>query len=255
MKAVGYIRVSTQEQAQEGVSVDAQRIALERYCELEELDLVTVYEDPGVSASKPLWERPSGKEMRARLEPGDINIVVAYKLDRLFRSARDCLATVEDLKDLGADFATVRDKIDTSSAQGRFFLTIQAAMAEMELNQIRERTQFAMDHLKAQGKRAGQLPFGWDLGPDGETLVESEEEQVTLAKIFELRESGLSYQATADWLNAHNVPTKNRDRKPKQVSPVAGKTQWHKTSVARMIYQDIGARVESAKAIIDAEEI
>lgn len=226
--AVGYVRVSTNEQASEGVSIEAQKKSIQKFCELEDLELVKVYVDPGVSASKPLFERPGGAEMRAYLVQTPGTRVVALKLDRLFRSARDCLHTVEVLQgDLEADLATVRDRIDTTSAMGRFFLTLLAALAEMELGIIRERTQYAMDHLKAEGKRAGEIPYGYRVwAGDGATLEEDPKEQAIIERILALRASGLSLRNVADALNGQGILPRKKG------------ARWSKDTVHRILRRE-----------------
>lgn len=227
MRAIGYVRVSTNEQAQEGVSVAAQRKAIEGYCELHKLELVEIFEDAGVSAGKALWTRPAGSKLHKALVECQPEKLVALKLDRLFRNAQDCLKTVEELQAHHIDLASVREQIDTSSAMGRFFLTIMAAMAEMELATIRERTQMAMNHLKSEGKRAGQIPFGWKLWEgDGQTLEKCSKEQAVIRQILALRSEGLSWRGITDWLNARDVPAK-RDN-----------CRWHPTAVRRLYLRE-----------------
>jgi DNA invertase Pin-like site-specific DNA recombinase len=223
--AVGYIRVSTFEQASEGVSIDAQRKSIQRYCDLHDFELVEIYIDPGVSASKPLFERPEGARMQQMLDTDPPAKLVALKLDRLFRNAQDCLSTVDYLRSRGIALASVREQIDTSSAMGRFFLTIMAAMAEMELATIRERTQYAMDHLKAEGKRAGTIPYGYKLDIDGESLVECKEERRVIDRILEMRADGMSYRAITDWLNA------------KGIHPKRGK--WHHSVLWELVQREL----------------
>lgn len=233
LRAVGYIRVSTFEQASEGVSIDAQRKSIERYCELHEFDLVDVFVDPGVSASKPLFERPEGARLQTMLAGDDCpDKLVALKLDRLFRNAQDCLETVDFLRSRDVSLASVREQIDTSSAMGRFFLTIMAAMAEMELATIRERTQYAMDHLKAEGKRAGTIPYGYRLDIDGKTLRECGEEQAIIARILELHHTGMSYRALADWLNAKSIVPRREGGK------------WHHTAIYRLVQREKQRKLE-----------
>jgi DNA invertase Pin-like site-specific DNA recombinase len=225
-KAVGYIRVSTFEQASEGVSIAAQEKSIRRYCELHDFTLAEVIVDPGVSASTPLFKRPGGEQLKALLDGEDKpEKLVALKLDRLFRNAQDCLETVDYLRRRDVSLASVREQIDTSSAMGRFFLTIMAAMAEMELATIRERTQYAMDHLKAEGKRAGTIPYGYKLDIDGQSLVECKHEQAIIARIYELRDTGMSYRAIADWLNAKNIAPRREGGK------------WHHNAIFRLVKQ------------------
>jgi len=207
MLCIGYIRVSTDEQAVEGVSLDAQRAKLEAYATLRGLELVEVIVDAGVSAGKPLESRKGGAELlRAlRRRKGAPRAVVALKLDRLFRNAG---------VDLGGS------TLDTSSAMGRFFLTVMAGAAELERNLTRERTADALAHKKARGERVGQVPFGYQA--DGAELIEDPGEQKTIAAIVELHRHGLSLRAIVDELN--DTP----ELKPR------GK-RWHLTTIRRIL--------------------
>lgn len=222
--AVIYCRVSTEEQATEGVSLDAQEAALTAYCALRRLDVAAVVVDAGVSGGKPLHTRRGGRRVLDLVAAGAVGHVVAYKLDRLFRDACDCLAVTAQwdraavalhLVDLGGQ------SIDTSTAMGRFMLTVLAGAAEMERNQIRERTTAALAHKASKGERVGQVPFGARLAADGVHLEEHPEERRVLDLVAELRTEGLSIRAIAARLNTDNVPARGRC--------------WHPTTVARLL--------------------
>ena len=214
--AVVYCRVSTDEQAAEGVSLDAQEDAMLAYCTLRRLDVAAVVVDAGVSAGKPLATRPGGRRVLDLVESGEVGAVVTYKLDRLFRDACDCLtvtaqwdrqAVALHLVDLGGQ------SIDTSTAMGRFMLTVLAGAAEMERNQIRERTSAALQHLKGKGVQLGAEALGWtrddEADDDGRRVVRKvEAECATVARILELRAEGATLQAIADTLTAEGRPTK-----------------------------------------------
>jgi site-specific DNA recombinase len=209
--AVGYIRVSTEEQATEGVSLDAQRATLQAYATLRGLDLIEIIVDEGVSGGKELNSRPGGNRVIELAGKGKVQAVVACKLDRLFRDAADCLNTTKawDRKNVSLHLIDVGGQsIDTSSTMGRFFLTMMAGVAEMERNMIRDRTKAAMAHMKSKGQRVGPIPFGSDLATDGVSLVRNEQEQAIISLILELRTDGVSYQAIATELESRGVLTK-----------------------------------------------
>lgn len=216
LRAVAYCRVSTVEQAAEGVSLDAQDAALRAYCTFRGLDLVDVVVDAGISAGKPLAAREGGRRVLDLVADGDVDAVVALKLDRLFRDCADCL-TVTDLWDRDGVSLHLVDMggqtIDTSTAMGRFFLTVMAGAAEMERNLVRERTAGALQHLRAQGVQLGGEALGWtrddDTDDDGRKVVRKvAAECETVARILDLRAEGLTLQAIADTLTAEGRPTK-----------------------------------------------
>ena len=138
MPVYGYCRVSTQYQADTSDSLEVQRRQIEGYVIMHGLDLKDVYVDPGVSGSIPVTNRPSGSALFSILARGDI--VIAAKLDRLFRSALDALQTVDDLKKRGVSLHLLDLGGDISgNGLSKLFLTIAAAFAEAERDRIKER--------------------------------------------------------------------------------------------------------------------
>ena len=200
LSVVAYIRVSTEEQANEGVSIAAQEARIRSYCELKGLELAAVVIDAGVSGYKVLEEREGGRRVQALVRGRKVAGVVALKLDRLFRNASDCLEVCGAWDKVGAALHLLDlggEAVDTSSAIGRFFLTVMAGAAELERNQIAERTSMAMQHMRSQGQyTGGRVPFGYVLDESGE-LVEHFGEQQVVARARELRASGLSLRSVA----------------------------------------------------------
>lgn len=197
-RAVLYIRVSTTEQAAEGVSLEAQEAKLRSYCALRDLDVAEVVIDAGVSAAKPLASREGGKRVLDLVQRKQVQAIVAYRLDRLFRNAGDCMTITEqwDRKGVAMHFLDVRGQaLDTSSATGRFFLNMLAGVAELERSLLVERTRLAMSHKKARGERVGEIPYGSRLDDDGVTLLPDEGEQAVIAAVREARDRGLSQRA------------------------------------------------------------
>lgn len=212
-RAVLYTRVSTQEQAQEGVSLAAQEEKLLAYCTLRGLAVVRVVREEGVSAAKPLHVRPGGSELLRLLSSHEAEHVVALKLDRLFRDAADALNQTRAWDRSGVALHLVDmggQAIDTSSAMGRMFLTMMAGFAELERNLISERTAAALRHKKAHRQVYGPTPFGYRR--KGEILVAEDKEQQTLSLVRSLRAQGLSLRAIARQLTAAGIPTKKGGR-------------------------------------------
>ncbi len=212
-KAIGYARVSTEEQAAEGVSLAAQAERIRAYCQLARLELVDLVAEEGVSAGRPLAEREGGRRLLAAVQSGEIKHVVALKLDRLFRDAIDCLTVVRDWDRAGVALHLVDQggqAINTQSAMGRFFLTIMAGVAEMERNLIGERTKLALRYKRKNGKVYGPEPYGYRR--NGEDLIPVAEELEALALMQRLRAKGKSYREIAEELRRRGVPTKTGGR-------------------------------------------
>lgn len=200
MKAVGYVRVSTIEQANEGVSLAAQSEAIRAYCVFRKLELFETVVDAGVSAGEPLSSRPGGQKVLELVAEEEVVAVVAFGLDRLFRDAADCLAVTKVWNAFDVDLHLISlggQAVDTSTAMGRFFLTIMAGVAEMERNLIIERTMASMGHLRSQGRRISATPYGFDLHEDGLHLVPNASEQKAIKMARRLRGKGLSLRKIA----------------------------------------------------------
>lgn len=194
--AVLYLRVSTQEQAREGISLAAQEARLRAYCELRGLRVVEVVIDAGVSGGKPMHSREGGNRILDLVKRSAVAHVIAYKLDRLFRDCADCLTVTAawDKKAIALHLVDLGGQtLDTSSAMGRFFLTVMAGAAELERNLIRERTSEAMGYVRSQGlKTGGDVPYGYAVAADGKTLVAQCGEQALLGAIRSARQRGLT---------------------------------------------------------------
>ena len=223
-RVVGYIRVSTDVQAEEGVSLDAQRAKLEAYAVACDLELVAIREDAGVSAKT--LARPGLQAALEDLKSGRADGLLVAKLDRLTRSVRDLGSLLESY--FGARFSllSVADAIDTRTAAGRLVLHVLTSVAQWEREAIGERTRDALRHLQACGVRIGGVALGWRRGEatdaDGRRVwVEDLGELATAARIRALRASGASLRAIVTALEAEGRPTKRGGRwAPATVSKV-----------------------------------
>lgn len=208
MKAVGYVRVSTDEQAREGISLAAQEAKVRAYCELNDLELTAIVSDAGKSGKT--TDREGLQAVLAMVESGEVQAVVVYKLDRLSRRVVDTLTLIERIEATGAGFHSIAEKVDTKSAIGRFFLTITAAFAQMERDTISERTAAALAHKVEQGEHVGRTPYGYRI--EGAKLAAVESQAVVIATAVELRAQGLTLRAIADELNRRGIATQRGGR-------------------------------------------
>lgn len=226
MRVVGYCRVSTAEQASDGVSLLAQADKVRGYCQLYGLDLLCVLSDPGETGKN--LDRPALREALGMLDAGQAGGVVILKLDRLTRSVRD-LGTLLDRHfgpEAGHQLFSVHDSIDTRTAAGRMILRVLTSVAEWEREAIVERTNEAIAHKRARGERIGTVPFGWEVGADGKQLVLLQEEQDVLDWIRRLRAQGHSFRRIAADLTEARIPTKT------------GRSEWAAASVASILARD-----------------
>lgn len=193
-QAIAYVRVSTDRQAQEGVSLEAQRERIAAWCTAHGVELGGVYVDAGLSGKRADNRPELARALAATTRSG--GVLVVYSLSRLARSTRDTLDIADTLERAGADLVSLSESIDTTSAAGRMVFRMLAVLAEFERELIGERTRCAMESKRARRERtSGRIPFGWTLGSDGVHLVEQPKEQAILARILALRAGGLSYRA------------------------------------------------------------
>lgn len=218
MRAIGYVRISHEESARDGVSLAAQEAKIRAYAELYGVELVEVIVDAGISAKN--LKRPGLQRALAMLDAGEADGLVIAKLDRLTRSVSDWASLIEGY--FGKQYAllSVSDQIDTRTAAGRLVLNVLISVAQWEREAIGERTSTALQHKKAQGEHVGRVPFGFTL-VDGK-LAPIEDEGHVARMAHQLRASGATLKQIASDLNA------------KQITTRTGK-QWHPTSIKRIL--------------------
>lgn len=219
-RAVAYIRVSTEGQAQSGESLELQRAKVEAMAQVQDLELVELVVDAGESAKS--LNRPGARKVLAMVEAGEVDAVVVYKLDRLTRSVRDLADLLDTFDRRGVALVSVCESLDTSTAAGRLVLNVMASVAQWERETIGERTREALQSRRRRGLRAGEVPFGYAVGEDGETLIPDSAEGAILDTMRELRAAGYSYQAIADELTAQGYRTRQGGA-------------WHRQGVHRLV--------------------
>lgn len=205
--AIGYVRVSTTEQADSGLSIEHQKRKIRAQAEISDLQLVDILEDAGHSASS--LKRPAMTELLARLASGQVDVIVIAKLDRLTRSIADLAKLLETLGKAkradgagrGVDLISTAESLDTSTATGRMVINMMAVVSQWEREVIAERTSAAMQELKAQGKSTGKPLYGFAADPETGDLVENPREQAIITAIREQRAAGETWQAVADYVN------------------------------------------------------
>jgi len=212
-KAIGYCRVSTEEQAKEGISLEYQKAKIEQYAKLHNLNLVEVIIDEGKSGKD--LNREGIKKILSLIKKGVVTDITVYKMDRLTRRTFDLLYLVEEVfKKNKVQFHSISERIDTTTAQGNFFLTIIGAMAQMERDLISERTKAVLHYKIEKGEYVGSPGLGYLASTgDNKFLGIDEREQDTVKKIFYLkRYRKMSLGKIAKELNESGVQTKRGGR-------------------------------------------
>jgi site-specific DNA recombinase len=209
MKAVGYIRVSSLEQAIHGVSLDAQRARIADYCRAHGLELIEICTDAGISGRR-TNNRPGLKTAMA-MACQNKAVLIVYSLSRLSRSVIDCVETVRKIERCGAALVSITENIDTTSAMGKFFFTLMSALGELESEIISERTLAGLNHKRARGEKlGGHVPYGYT-ARDGR-LVPNPAEQIIVGYIVRRTSEGAGIRVVTRELIDAQVPTKRGGR-------------------------------------------
>ncbi|MCL2106058.1 MAG: recombinase family protein [Oscillospiraceae bacterium] len=205
-----YVRVSTEEQAQEGYSIRAQEQKLKDFARIKDWSIFKIYTDEGISG-KNITERPAINEMIADIRSGLVQNVVVYKIDRLTRSTADLIYLVDLFNEQDCAFNSLSESIDTQTASGRMFLKIIGIFAEFERENIIERTKLGLDKKVKEGyslcTNVSSYGYTREKGQKIQTINEQEAEIVK--DIFDMYVSqGMSLMAIAKHLNILKIPTK-----------------------------------------------
>lgn len=224
MKVIAYLRVSTEQQADEGVSLAAQRAKAEQFAELYDHEVVCVIEDEGASGRS--LNRPGLQKALGMLEAGEAEGLLIAKLDRLTRSVGDMAALVQNFFSSRYSLLSVADQIDSSSASGRLVLNVLTSVAAWEAESCAERTSAALRYKQSQGEYIGGIPLGYER--DGLVLKPVEAEQEIVSRILSMREAGATLRSIAETLNEEEVPTKKGGR-------------WYASTVSHVIKREEAA--------------
>jgi site-specific DNA recombinase len=208
MKVAAYIRVSTEDQAREGVSLEAQAERLRAYCVAKDWTLTVLEADEGLSAKT--LDRPGMGRVLARVESRQVDVVLVYKLDRLTRSVADLARLVELFERRGVALVSLVESLDATTATGRLMMNLLASVSQWEREVIGERTQEAMSYKKQHRQVYSPVPYGF--AREGTALVEDEAEMRIVRQMREWRGQGWTLTAIADTLNKQGVPTKRGGR-------------------------------------------
>jgi DNA invertase Pin-like site-specific DNA recombinase len=218
--AIGYVRVSTDGQAESGAGLAAQRQAIEAFAKRAGLTITAWHEDAGISGAAGIEDRPGLMAALAGLRRGDVLLVA--KRDRIARDTLTALTIERTVSRRKASIMSADGVGNGDGAADEFMRSIMDAAAAFERGLIRQRTRAALAAKRRAGERTGEVPFGWTLGESGR-LVENAAEQKVLANIKACREAGMSLRQIAAILTEANVPTKK------------GSATWNHNTIASIL--------------------
>ncbi|WP_017726730.1 recombinase family protein [Halalkalibacterium ligniniphilum] len=199
-----YIRVSTEEQVREGFSISAQREKLKAFCRVHDWDDFKFYVDEGLSAKD--TNRPQLELMLSHIEQGLINTVLVYRLDRLTRSVVDLYKLLDVFEKSNCTFKSATEVYDTGSAIGRLFITLVAAMAQWERENLGERVRMGQIEKARQGQWSAPAPFGYK--KENNRLVKDEDQGNWYLKMVEKIKEGYSIRGLSDYMDNSPMPPK-----------------------------------------------
>ena len=221
IKSAGiYIRVSTFDQAREGFSLREQEERLKEFCNFKRYNIYKVYQDAGISAKND--KRPAYQEMIEDVKKGNINVIVALKLDRLTRSVYDIEKLMKFVNDYECDIDCMADKSNTTTSNGRMVMRIMTSVSQNEIEKCSERTKFGM----AGAIKNGHIPNRTGLGfkRENKKLVPDPLTKDIIVRIFDLYLEGKSHQAIANIYNKEKV---------------LGKTNWYDSTIQKILSNEL----------------
>ena len=192
-----YPRVSTEDQFRNGHSLDEQKERMLKLCDYKNYEVYKVYEDAGISAKN--MNRPAFQEMIQDIKDGKINKIIVYKLDRLTRSIKDLEEICTFLEDNNCSLESMCEDINTSTANGKFFIRMLTILAQLEIERTSERTKFGMVGAVKKGHFVGRPPIGYD--KVDKKLVINDIESEVIRRIFDLYIKGVAANAITKLLN------------------------------------------------------
>ncbi len=192
-----YVRVSTEDQAREGHSLGEQEERLKSFCIAKDYTLYKVYQDAGISAKN--TKRPKFQEMLSDMRSGNINLILAYKLDRITRSVKDLENIILELEKYQCGIECMMDNINTTDSNGKFFVRMLTVLSQLEIERTSERTKFGLVGAYKKG-HYNRCPFGYK--KDGKKVVIDEELKPIVREIFLMYLQGKSHSIIAKYINA-----------------------------------------------------
>ncbi|MCL2095727.1 MAG: recombinase family protein [Oscillospiraceae bacterium] len=219
-----YVRVSTEEQAQEGYSIRAQQEKLADYARLKDWSVYKVYCDEGISG-KNVTERPAVNEMIDDIEKGRINNVLIFKIDRLTRSITDLVNFIELFNEYDCCFNSFSENIDTHTATGRMFIKFMGIIAEFERENISERSKLGFERKVKEGYTLATrtASYGYDRTPGNKVQQINKYEAQIVLEVFDMFvNKNMAYLEIAQNLNERNIKTKEKGK-------------WHSRSIKNML--------------------
>ena len=233
-KVAIYSRVSTEEQAREGLSVEAQIDKCKSFCDAREWEIFKIYKDAGFSAGS--LNRPALELLLRDAQEKRFDIILVYKIDRFSRKLKDLITILEDLKTKGINFTSVTEQIDTTSAMGEAFFQIIGVFAQLERGMVKERVQLSFDRKINLGEALYRAPFGYTY--QNKKLVKHPENAEKVKEIFEMWNGGINYKEICNKFNIPSSTLYQIIRNPIYIGKIRYKGELYKANHPQIITED-----------------
>lgn len=215
-----YVRVSTEEQSREGFSLKEQEERLKEFCNFKRYEIYKIYKDAGISAKND--KRPAYQEMMSDVKNKNINVIVAFKLDRLTRSVYDIEKLMKTVNDYECDIDCMADESNTTTSNGRMVMRIMTSVSQNEIEKCSERTKFGMVGAIKSGHIPNRTPLGFKR--IDKKLVPDPLTKDVIVRIFDLYLEGKSHQTIANIYNKEKV---------------LGKTNWYDSTIQKILSNEL----------------
>lgn len=226
MRAVLYLRVSTDKQVSDGHGLDAQRVRLREFAKQRSLDVIDVIADKGVGGTT--LEREGLRRVMDMVAAQRLDAVVVTKADRISRNVRDLLNLSAELERHGVALVTADEQFDTTTPLGKAMSAMRAVFAQLERDMAAARTRDGMAAAKAKGVRLGRPPVGWRI-VNG--TWQPTDRFPMVQRAHQMRASGMTLAAIADTYNDEGVATGS------------GRGRWAIPAVRRLLASPLTAPV------------
>ena len=234
-----YSRVSTEEQAKEGLSVEAQIDKCKSFCDAREWEIFKVYKDAGFSAGT--LNRPALELLLRDAQEKRFDIILVYKIDRFSRKLKDLITILEDLKTKNINFTSVTEQIDTTSAMGEAFFQIIGVFAQLERGMVKERVQLSFDRKINLGEALYRAPFGYTY--QNRKLVRHPENAEKVKEIFEMWAAGVNYKEICQKFNIPSSTLYQIIKNPIYVGKIRYKGELFKANHPALIDEELFNKV------------
>lgn len=235
LKVAIYSRVSTEEQAKEGLSVEAQIDKCKAFCKARDWQIFKVYKDAGYSAGT--LNRPSLELLLRDANEKKFDIILVYKIDRFSRRLKDLIMILEELKEKNINFTSVTEQIDTTSAMGEAFFQIIGVFAQLERGMVKERVELAFERKIKLGEVLYRAPFGYAY--QNKKLVPDPKNADKVKEIFEMWAQGIDYKEITEKFNIPNSTLYQIIKNPIYLGKVRYKGELYNGKHAPLINQEI----------------